>query len=104
MKLPPPPTPEEALKLALAVVAEDKFPMMATAEGDQPRLRPVSPVKTAGFRANAIFVVDGKPQRFVLEPVEEIKLVGTSPVAMPAGVKGAVQLTAPDGVTAQAKF
>ncbi|MDX1981694.1 MAG: pyridoxamine 5'-phosphate oxidase family protein [Bryobacteraceae bacterium] len=49
MKLPPPPTPEEALKLALAVVAEDKFPMMATVEGDQPRLRPVSPVKTAGF-------------------------------------------------------
>lgn len=62
------------------------------------------PVKTAGFKANAIFVVDGKPQRFTLDPAEDIKLVGTSPVAMPAGVKGAVQLTAPDGATAQAKF
>jgi general stress protein 26 len=26
-----------------------KFPMLATMDGDQPRLRPVSPVKTDGF-------------------------------------------------------
>lgn len=26
-----------------------KFPMFASADGDQPRVRPVSPVKTAGF-------------------------------------------------------
>ena len=49
MKLPPAPTPDEALELALAVVAEDRFPMMATLDGDQPRVRPVSPVKTDGF-------------------------------------------------------
>lgn len=62
------------------------------------------PVRTAGFKANAIFVVDGKPLRFALEPAEDIKLVGTAPIPVPAGVKGAVQLTAPDGATAQAKF
>ena len=28
---------------------EAKFPMLATVEGDQPRLRPVSPVRTDGF-------------------------------------------------------
>ena len=49
MKLPPPPTPEQALELALAVVAADKFPMLASTDGAQARVRPVSPVKTDGF-------------------------------------------------------
>lgn len=49
MKLPPAPTPEEARELALAVVAADKFPVMASMDGDQPRLRPVSPVRTEVF-------------------------------------------------------
>lgn len=35
--------------LAHQVVAADRFPMLATIDGDQPRLRPVSPVKTDGF-------------------------------------------------------
>src|SRR5207245_2028413 len=34
---------------ALAVVAADRFPYLATMDGDQPRLRPVSPVRTDGF-------------------------------------------------------
>ena len=49
MKLPPPPKPEELRLLALSVVAADKFPMLATASGDQPRVRPVSPVRSDGF-------------------------------------------------------
>lgn len=57
-----------------------------------------------GFKANAIFVVDGKPQRFTLEPADGSKLVGTAPVAIPKGAKGALQLTAPDGKKGQAKF
>ena len=39
----------ELLDLARAVVASDRFPQFATVEGDQPRLRPVSPVRTDGF-------------------------------------------------------
>jgi general stress protein 26 len=35
--------------LARAVIAADRFPYLATADGDQPRLRPVSPVRTDGF-------------------------------------------------------
>ncbi len=62
------------------------------------------PIPSAGFRAQAILVIDGKTQRFALQPADGSKLVGTAPVAVPAGVKGAVQLTAPDGTTAQAKF
>ena len=30
-------------------MADAKFPMLASLDGDQPRLRPVSPVKTDGF-------------------------------------------------------
>lgn len=62
------------------------------------------PIPAAGFRAQAILVIDGKTQRFPLQPADGSRLVGTAPVAVPAGVKGAVQLTAPDGSTAQAKF
>jgi general stress protein 26 len=39
----------ELARLALDVVRADRFPHLATADGDQPRLRPVSPVKTDGF-------------------------------------------------------
>lgn len=61
-------------------------------------------IPATGFKANAIFVVEGKPQRFALEPAEGSKLVGTAPVAVPPGAKGAVQLASPDGKTGQAKF
>ena len=62
------------------------------------------PVPSAGFKASAILIVGGKAQRFALEPMEGSRLVGKAPVAIPAGTKGAIQLTAPDGATAQAKF
>lgn len=41
--------PEQVRELALAVVAADRFPYLASIDGDQPRLRPVSPVRTEGF-------------------------------------------------------
>ncbi len=49
---PPSPVPvsaEEAPQLALAVMQRAKFPMLATVDGNQPHLRPVSPVRTEGF-------------------------------------------------------
>jgi general stress protein 26 len=49
MKLPPAPKPEDLRDLALAVIAADPFPMLATIDGDQPRVRPVSPVRTEEF-------------------------------------------------------
>lgn len=36
-------------RLARGVIAADRFPMLATIDGDQPRVRPVSPVRTDGF-------------------------------------------------------
>lgn len=51
MSKPAPPsfTPEEVKAKALAVIAADRFPYLASIDGDQPRLRPVSPVRTDGF-------------------------------------------------------
>ena len=62
------------------------------------------PVLSEGFKANAILIVAGKTQRFALVPAGGSRLVGKAPVDIPPGTKGAVQLTAPDGATAQAKF
>lgn len=46
---PKPIDPSEVADLALAVVKEDRFPHLATVGGDQPRVRPVSPVRTDRF-------------------------------------------------------
>ena len=46
---PKPIDPSELRLLALAVVAADRFPQLATVDVDQPRLRPVSPVRSDGF-------------------------------------------------------
>jgi general stress protein 26 len=47
--VPVPVHPGELEALALAVVQADRFPWLATIDGDQPRLRPVSPVRTDRF-------------------------------------------------------
>ena len=41
--------PAQLPELAQSVMSEAKFPMLSSIDGDQPRLRPVSPVKTDGF-------------------------------------------------------
>ena len=50
----PAPTPkaytaDELVTLARGVIQADRFPTLATIDGDQPRVRPVSPVRTDGF-------------------------------------------------------
>ena len=47
--IPAPIDPAQLLSLAQSVVSADRFPMLATIDGNQPRVRPVSPVKTDGF-------------------------------------------------------
>ena len=46
---PAPVDPSRLPELAMQVMSNAKFPMFATIDGDQPRLRPVSPVRTEGF-------------------------------------------------------
>jgi general stress protein 26 len=43
------PQPRDLIDRALAVIQADRFPYLATVDGDQPRLRPISPLKTEGF-------------------------------------------------------
>ena len=46
---PEPVDPRNVRSLAEAVLKADRFPMLASIDGDQPRVRPVSPVRTDGF-------------------------------------------------------
>jgi hypothetical protein len=62
------------------------------------------PVDAKGFKATGLFVVSGKAQRIELKHESENKLSGTSPVALPTKLKGAVQIMMPGGKTLQAKF
>lgn len=63
-----------------------------------------SPLDAAGWSGNAILLVDGKPQRFPLEATDAGTLSGTAAVPVMQDVKGALQLTAPDGSSTQAKY
>ncbi len=64
---------EELVKRALGVIRDAKFPQLATMDGDQPRLRPVSPVKTDGF---VIYVANlrsyGKTAEIAANPKVEL--------------------------------
>ena len=46
---PKPIDPGDLPELAQAVIRADRFPFLATVDGDRPRVRPVSPVRTDGF-------------------------------------------------------
>jgi uncharacterized pyridoxamine 5'-phosphate oxidase family protein len=57
----PTPKPVDAQDLpglAQAVIEAARFPFLATVDGDQPRLRPVSPVRTEGF---VVYVANLRP-------------------------------------------
>ena len=41
--------PADVPDLALSTIADARFPQLASIDGDQPRVRPVSPVRTDGF-------------------------------------------------------
>jgi hypothetical protein len=62
------------------------------------------PIPAAGFKGTAILIIEGKSQRIELASAEASRLVGTAPSPVKPGIKGVVQLTAPDGATAQGKF
>ncbi len=65
--------PAELPALAQAVIARAKFPQLATLDGDQPRVRPVSPVRVDGF---TIYVANlrsyGKTHEIAANPKVEL--------------------------------
>ena len=55
--------PAKIRDLTSALIKKVKFPQLATIDGDQPRVRPVSPVRTDGFTvyvANLNATEDGR--------------------------------------------
>ncbi len=70
---PQPIDPSELPMLALQTLRLAKFPVLATLEGDQPRVRPVSPVRTEGF---VIYVANlrryGKTAELAANPKAEL--------------------------------
>jgi hypothetical protein len=63
-----------------------------------------SAIDTSTMKGTAILLVDGKPLRVILAPKEPGVLSAETGVTVPKDVKGAVQITGPDGKTSQAKF
>lgn len=66
-------TPEELPALARGVISRAKFPQLATLDGDQPRVRPVSPVLVEDF---TIYVANlrryGKTREIAANPRVEL--------------------------------
>ena len=73
-------TNEQALELARMVVQSDRFPHLATCDGNQPRLRPVSPVRTDDF---VVYIANlrsyQKTQEIAVNP--KVELCYLSPAA-----------------------
>jgi len=71
-------SPRELQTLALDVIRTARFPQLATMDGDQPRLRPVSPVRMDGF---TIFVANlrsyGKTAEIAANPKVELCYLDT---------------------------
>lgn len=65
--------PTDLPALAAATMKAAKFPLLATVDGDQPRVRPVSPVRTEGF---TIYVANlrryGKTAELAANPKAEL--------------------------------
>src|SRR6185369_10241025 len=70
---PAPIDPAQLPALARAVIARAKFPMLATVDDGQPRVRPVSPVRVDGF---TIYVANlrsyGKTREIAANPKVEL--------------------------------
>ena len=90
---PTPLEPAQVRDLALAVVKTDRFPDLATIDGDQPRVRPVSPVRTDGF---TVYVANlrmyHKTQEIAANPKvelcylddhhDQVRITGTAEIVM----------------------
>jgi general stress protein 26 len=68
---PEPIDPAQLVELARAVVCADRFPYLATLDADQPRVRPVSPVKTEGF---TVYVANLRSYHKTLEIADNPKV------------------------------
>lgn len=68
--------PADVRDLAIALVKKVRFPQLATMDGDQPRVRPISPVRTDGF---TVYVANlksyGKTAEIAANPKVELSYI-----------------------------
>ena len=80
---PKPVDPEEVPALAAATMAAARFPVLATVDGDAPRARPVSPIRTDGF---TVYVANlrsyHKTGEISAKPGRRITMVPPKPMRM----------------------
>ncbi len=66
-------SPSEVVELARATIRDAKFPQLATIDGDQPRVRPVSPLRVDRF---TVYVANlrsyGKTEQIATNPRVEL--------------------------------
>ena len=88
---PEPIDPSGLPELARATMKDAKFPVLATMDGDQPRVRPVSPVRTDGF---TIYVANlrqyGKTREIAANP--KVELCYTDDGHNQVGVTGTAEI------------
>jgi general stress protein 26 len=91
--LPKPVDPSRAASLAREVVRGDRAPLLATVDGDQPRLRPVSPLKIDGWtiylgnlrRYHKTAEIEGNPKVemcFMDEAHNQVRLTGRAEIVV----------------------
>lgn len=90
--------PDDLIAQALTVIQSDRLPYLATVEGDQPRLRPIAPVKTEEF---TVYIANlrayGKTSEIEANPRvelcyldghhDQVRITGTAEVVTDAKLK-----------------
>jgi hypothetical protein len=82
----------------IELVVKDKAVSVFVTDADD------KPVQVVGFKGLAVLTIGGKAQRIALSPQDGNRIAGTANVTVPPDVRGVVQVTGPDGKTAQGRF
>ena len=99
--LPEPVDESRLVELALGVIERAPFPMMATIDGDQPRLRPVSPVRNDGFTiyvaslrsSNKTAEIEASPHvelAYLDEGHDQVRITGTAELVTDAATRQSI--------------
>lgn len=99
MEVPPLPVsiePAELRRLAAEVMASAQFPDLATIDGDCPRVRPISPVRTEGF---TVYIASMRSSRKTAELArnQNVELCYLSPGHNHVRITGHMTLVADEG-------
>ncbi|MGI9241937.1 MAG: pyridoxamine 5'-phosphate oxidase family protein [Verrucomicrobiales bacterium] len=97
---PKPIDPTQLVELAQTTMREAKFPMLASVDGDRPRVRPISPVRTDGF---TVYIANmrayKKTKQIALNP--NVELCYFAPSHDQVRISGAAEIVTDPGLVAE---